>query len=71
MVLKVLPKVSPYTGIGPWMALPRDSSISHGLFAELNNFPLLKWIVRARKRHINVQHINFLKVGTTLGQPAG
>ena len=27
--------------------------------------------VRARKRHINFEHINFLKVGTTLGQPAG
>ena len=26
---------------------------------------------RARKRHINFEHINFLKVGTTLGQPAG
>ena len=24
----------------------------------------------ARKRHINFEHINFLKVGTTLGQPA-
>ena len=24
-----------------------------------------------RKRHINFEHINFLKVGTTLGQPAG
>ena len=27
--------------------------------------------VRARKRHIKFEHINFLKVGTTLGQPAG
>ena len=27
--------------------------------------------IRARKRHINFEHINFLKVGTTLGQPAG
>ena len=26
---------------------------------------------RARKMHINFEHINFLKVGTTLGQPAG
>ena len=26
---------------------------------------------RARKRHINFEHINFLKVGTALGQPAG
>ena len=26
---------------------------------------------RARKRHINFEHINFLKVGATLGQPAG
>ena len=26
---------------------------------------------RARKRHINFEHINLLKVGTTLGQPAG
>ena len=26
---------------------------------------------RASKRHINMEHINFLKVGTTLGQPAG
>ena len=26
---------------------------------------------RARKRHINFEHINFLKVGTTLEQPAG
>ena len=25
---------------------------------------------RARERHINFEHINFLKVGTTLGQPA-
>ena len=25
MVLKVFSKVSPYTGIGPWMALPSDS----------------------------------------------
>ena len=32
---------------------------------------LRKDIVRARKRHINFEHINFLKVGTTLGQPAG
>ena len=28
-------------------------------------------LVRARKRHINFEHINFLKVGTTLGQPTG
>ena len=28
-------------------------------------------LVRARKRHINFEHINFLKVETTLGQPAG
>ena len=27
--------------------------------------------VRARQRHINFEHINFLKVGTTLGKPAG
>ena len=26
---------------------------------------------RARKRHINFEHIDFLKVGRTLGQPAG
>ena len=26
---------------------------------------------RARKRHINFEHINFLKVGTTLGHPTG
>ena len=26
---------------------------------------------RARKKHINFEHINFLKVGTGLGQPAG
>ena len=26
---------------------------------------------RARERHINFEHINFLKVGATLGQPAG
>ena len=29
------------------------------------------YISRARERHINFEHINFLKVGTTLGQPAG
>ena len=28
-------------------------------------------LYRARKRHINFEHINFVKVGTTLGQPAG
>ena len=28
-------------------------------------------VCRARERHINFEHINFLKVGTTLGQPAG
>ena len=28
-------------------------------------------LFRARKRHINFEHINFLKVGTALGQPAG
>ena len=28
-------------------------------------------VFRARKRHINFEHINFLKVGTTLGQPTG
>ena len=27
--------------------------------------------IRARTRHINFEHINFLKVGTILGQPAG
>ena len=30
------------------------------------------WVfTRARERHINFEHINFLKIGTTLGQPAG
>ena len=37
--------------------------VFHGL-APLEDF-------RARKGHINFEHINFLKVGTTLGQPAG
>ena len=29
------------------------------------------YYIRARKRHINFEHINFLNPGTTLGQPAG
>ena len=29
------------------------------------------YVIRARKRQINSEHINFLKVSTTLGQPAG
>ena len=28
-------------------------------------------VFRARERHIKFEHINFLNVGTTLGQPAG
>ena len=27
--------------------------------------------IRARERHINFEHVIFLKDGTTLGQPAG
>ena len=53
----------------PWIA------VSHNRKTQIlvqSQGPILhrNTIHRARERHINFEHISFLKVGTTLGQPA-
>ena len=51
---------------GAWLAVPHQSRL-------MGRLPSSKspGSTRAGKRHINFEHMNFLKVGTTLGQPAG
>ena len=68
----------PPTGLGPcrWQRIfglwqPNPSRLTGtfpGISTACGRKPTFS---RARRRHINFEHINFLKVGTTLGQPAG
>ena len=63
-----------------WMPCPHSLKGRFSSLMSASSHPLLQTLLqlqsappefRARKRHINFEHINFLKVGTTLGQPSG